>query len=216
MSVELDRNLENKVIIKKRTQAGKSLRYIVVTCIGCNEQREVITWKWTSRGSDYCKNCFARHVAAQSPAHIKHGLSTHPIYNAYHNMVRRCHDPTSHNYKYYGIRGIKVCDKWRDKDKGLQAFFSWSMVNGWEKGLQLDRIDNDGNYEPDNVHYISQLENLKKMENLFGVEGRKVKCTELKCTPKKSKKNKIKSELNVESPDDLESFSKLDDYFSCE
>ena len=57
MSVELDRSLENKVILNKRTKAGKSLRYIIVSCEGCKKQREVISWKWTTRKSDYCKSC---------------------------------------------------------------------------------------------------------------------------------------------------------------
>jgi hypothetical protein len=230
MSVELDKNLENKVIFKKRTPAGKSLRYLVVTCIGCNKQREVISWKWTSRSSDYCKSCFAKYVSSQSVNHITHGLSSHPLYTVYKNMINRCHDPSNHNYKYYGLKGISVCDKWRDQTKGLQTFFSWCMMNGWEKGLQLDRIDNNGNYEPNNVHYITQLENLKKMNNLFGVEGRKVKCNEIGL--RKAKKNiKIKeqcvtsdhddqnevqkSELKIDAPDNLESYTKLDDYFSC-
>lgn len=138
-------------------------------------------------------------------------------------MIRRCHDPATHNYQFYGGKGISVCDKWRDEEKGLQAFFSWSISNGWTKGLQLDRIDNEGNYEPDNVQYISQLENLKKMNNLFGIEGRKVKCNELNL--KKSKKNKKtetqpsspkqKCELNIEAPENIESFTSLDDYFPC-
>lgn len=202
MNVELDKNLDNKVILKKRTPAGKSIRYIVVTCIGCNQQREVVSWKWTSRNSDYCKMCFAKFVASKSKGHIKHGLSTHPLYTAYKNMLRRCHDPNNHNYQYYGNKGIVVCEKWRDKEKGLQAFFSWSIANGWEKGLQLDRIDNDGNYSPENVQYITQLENLKKMENLFGIKGRKVK------------KGVVSTELLIEPPEEVDKFKKLDEFIN--
>jgi hypothetical protein len=175
----------------------EEIRYMITTCIGCNKEREIITWKWTKRTSDYCKRCFARHVSSQSPKHIKHGLSFHPIYQSYKNMINRCCNQSCTQYQYYGAKGIKVCDNWLDKDKGLLSFFSWSIQNNWMKGLQIDRIDNKGNYEPENAQWITQLQNLQKMENLFGVKDRKVKCTELKFKTKnlnlKQKKKKKKA-----------------------
>lgn len=212
MNVELDRDLSNKEIFTTK-RGTKSIRYILTTCIGCNKERECITWKWTKRSSDYCKHCFAKYVSSQSPKHVKHGLSIHPIYQSYKNMVNRCYNQNAPQYQYYGAKGIRVCDKWLDKEKGLLSFFSWSVQNNWSKGLQIDRIDNKGNYEPGNAQWITQLQNLQKMENLFGVLGRRVKCTELKF--KKNKIEEKKIELNVDPPEDLESFNKLDDYFPC-
>tara|TARA_R100001594_G_scaffold150639_2_gene213003 strand:- start:7669 stop:8316 length:648 start_codon:yes stop_codon:yes gene_type:complete len=212
MNVELDRNLSDKEIFTKKC-GSKNIKYLLTTCIGCHKERECITWKWTKRSSDYCKSCFARYVSSQSPKHVKHGLSIHPIYQSYKNMLNRCYNEKCSQYQYYGAKGIRVCDKWLDKEKGLVSFFSWSVQNNWSKGLQIDRIDNKGNYEPTNAQWITQLQNLQKMENLFGIEGRKVKCTELNLKKKSKSKENKKSELKIDPPEDLESFTKLDEYF---
>jgi len=73
-------------------------------------------------------------------------------------MKRRCCDPNRNQYERYGGRGIIVCDAWLD----YKTFEKWALENGWQKGLTIDRIDNDGNYEPDNCQFITRSENSKK------------------------------------------------------
>lgn len=83
----------------------------------------------------------------------------------YYDMLKRCHNPKDSNYDRYGKRGITVCDEWRNDCK---VFYKWAKDNGYKAGLQLDRIDNDGNYEPNNCRWVSARENgLNKRNTLY-------------------------------------------------
>lgn len=65
-------------------------------------------------------------------------------------MMGRCYNKNESRYKNYGGRGITVCDEWRGHP---EVFIAWALTNGWSRWLSLDRIDNDGNYEPSNCRF---------------------------------------------------------------
>lgn len=92
-----------------------------------------------------------------------HGLTNAHIYNVWTNMKQRCNNPHHKAYKNYGARGITVCDEWSNSS---EAFFKWAFDNGYSEGLELDRIDNNLGYFPENCRWITHKEQqLNKRNN---------------------------------------------------
>ena len=81
------------------------------------------------------------------------------FYRVWLGIKSRCHNPNDKDYKYYGKKGIKICNKWKDD---YLAFKKWALTNGYKLGLTIDRINSRGNYEPSNCQWITQGENTRK------------------------------------------------------
>lgn len=101
---------------------------------------------------------------------IRHGLANkHPLYATWKTMRQRCLNPKCKKFKNYGIRGIKVCEQWNDFEQYLKDIGERPTVNH-----SIDRIDNDGNYEPGNVRWaLSTVQcynktNTKRIDTPFG------------------------------------------------
>ncbi len=128
----------------------------------------------------YCKNC-GKEITNYSKVYCsqkcyfeyrnKNQHSYNNIYRRYLDMKGRCYNPNNCNYKHYGARGIKVCDEWLGKD-GYKNFEKWSLENGYKKELSLDKIDNNGNYSPDNCRWTTRrIQNINKRPGTPNTSG---------------------------------------------
>ena len=102
--------------------------------------------------------------------HLTHGQAGTRLYNIWNVMKQRCGNPNNHNYKEYGARGISVCEDWK---RSFETFQEWAMKTGYNPDLKrgectLDRINNDGNYCPENCRWVTmkeQCQNRRRPNN---------------------------------------------------
>jgi len=109
---------------------------------------------------------------------IKHGLTKHPLYRIWWGIKGRCYDTKNGGYCNYGGRGIVMCSEF---NKDFKSFYDFLINIGWKKGITIDRIDNNGNYEPNNIRLSTpaQQGNNKRNNRLFEYNGNKMTILQL-------------------------------------
>lgn len=108
------------------------------------------------------KSCGCLNAEKRKTTHTKHGKCKTRIYTIWINMKSRCYNKNDKAYKNYGERGIKVCDEWLNN---FEAFYDWSINNGYNDSLTIDRIDVNGNYEHSNCQYVTMKQQARNKRN---------------------------------------------------
>lgn len=136
----------------------------------CGKVKTVAAGKLKSGHTRSC-GCLALDMRAKQLE--THGITTGGkprTFTIWSGMKARCLNPKSVSYPNYGGRGVGICAEWLE----FKAFHEWAVSNGYADGLQLDRIDNDGNYCPDNCRWVTRSENQRntRRTHLITLDGR--------------------------------------------
>lgn len=134
-------------------RSGKNNRRYYECLCDCGN-KTVVEGTNIKNGSVKSCGCLRNKIASENATkrNYKHGMADTRLQKIWSGMKIRCFDKNHVYYKRYGGRGISVCDEWMD----FATFANWALNNGYSDLLTIDRIDNDGNYEPTNCRWVTQ------------------------------------------------------------
>lgn len=184
-------------VIVKSENVGKNTAWIC-KC-ECGTIRSVLTYNLQSGKSKSC-GCLQKETTSE----IKkiHGQTNTRLYRIYKGIKSRCCNKNNPAYKYYGGKGIKICQEWQND---FMKFYEWSMQNDYNDTLTIDRIKVNGNYEPNNCRWVNAFEQANNKVTSFYITINNEKhtiaewsrITKTKSTVLYSKIARLLTQLNV-------------------
>jgi hypothetical protein len=175
--------------------------YWLVRC-DCGKEKVI---RFNGRGG--AKSCGCLHIeqCTLRPNSVIHGDAREGkvkrLHNIWRNMIQKCYHEKCDRYKYYGARGIKICDEWR---YNYIPFRDWAISNGYDEKLTINRIDNDGNYELSNCNWVGMKEQTRNTRRTHWVilNGEKMslaECAEINNIPYRKLEKRLRVDgLNIE------------------
>jgi len=143
----------------KPTKKNSKRNWVWLAICSCGNE-VMVPGAYLTNGHTKSCGCLKKEIAAQGikERSLTHGKSKTRIYKIWEAMRRRCNTTTCPDYKWYGGKGIRVCEEWVK----FKPFQDWSLSNGDQDGLTIDRIDSGRGYSPDNCQWVSNEENVKR------------------------------------------------------
>lgn len=152
-------------VSNERTKRGDILYKI--KCKECGYEKCACYWDIAGNKTIYtCTHLTRRKLSSAEPTK----WNNHRIGNIFNAMKQRCYNKNDKNYRWYGAKGVKVCNEWLNNP---ETFEEWSLQNGYADELTIDRVDEDKDYSPDNCRWIPHVDNTKykSTTSMINVDG---------------------------------------------
>ena len=153
--------------VSRKVQSGNRKRYYWNCKCVCGKTKEVRTDCLTSGDVKSCGCIKKEQDKINLTKFHRHKLSNTNLWHVYYGILHRCYNTKDTHYANYGGKGVVICEEWKES---FDNFVEWAFSSGYEQGLQIDRIDNDGNYEPSNCRWVSLKENCRNRGSNILVE----------------------------------------------
>lgn len=141
-----------KLTVIKRLRSNKKQNVVWLCKCDCGNFTEATT-DLLNKGEKL--SCGCRNREALLERNTTHGLTHTRLYGIWSGMKARCYNPNRDEYKWYGAKGVTICEEWKND---FQKFYDWSLANGYNDNLTIDRINPYGDYEPANCRWATWSE----------------------------------------------------------